>query len=157
LRLRPGGGELGQLEGVAGEVGVADDLVALVVVAEDHEAPAESPARLDDAVLDLLRAGGGDDLGQRDLGHGSARFYIGTLPSWKRGGTGCYAGGGCYDSRGRSSPCRSTGTSPRACASFPMAPGGSASSRSSIPPRCGTSSRTSWWRRRGRRAWWTAP
>ena len=38
LGIRPGGGLLGQLEGVAGDVGELDDLVALVVVAE-HERP----------------------------------------------------------------------------------------------------------------------
>jgi hypothetical protein len=36
LGLRPGGGLLGQAEGVAAGVGELDDLVALVVVAEDE-------------------------------------------------------------------------------------------------------------------------
>ena len=39
--LGTGGRELGQLEGVAGEVGVPDDLVALVVMAEDDQAAAQ--------------------------------------------------------------------------------------------------------------------
>jgi hypothetical protein len=38
LGVRPGGRLLGQLEGVAGDVGELDDLVTLVVVAE-HEDP----------------------------------------------------------------------------------------------------------------------
>ena len=37
LRLRARGGRLGELERIAAEVGVADHLVALVVMAEDHE------------------------------------------------------------------------------------------------------------------------
>ena len=41
LGLRPGGRVPGQLEGVAGDVGELDDLVALVVVAEDEDLVAE--------------------------------------------------------------------------------------------------------------------
>ena len=68
--LRPRRRELGQLERVAGEVRVPDDLVTLVVVAQDDQPAAERAARLRDAVLDLGRAGGRDELGKRDLGHG---------------------------------------------------------------------------------------
>ena len=52
--LRAVGRELGQLEGVAGEVGVADDLVALVVVAQDDEPAVQLRLRGDDALLQLL-------------------------------------------------------------------------------------------------------
>ena len=54
LGIRPGRGLLGQLEGVAGDVGELDDLVALVVVAE-HEDPV--------AERRLGRAGAGDEVG----------------------------------------------------------------------------------------------
>ena len=69
--LRTRGGELGQLEGVAGEVRVPDHLVPLVVMAEDDQAAPQRLPGLQDAGLDLLGAGGGDGFGQRDLGHGS--------------------------------------------------------------------------------------
>ena len=49
-----GGGVLGELEAVAGEVGVLDDFVALVVVAEDDEALAELRAGGADATVELL-------------------------------------------------------------------------------------------------------
>ena len=48
------GGVLGELEAVAGEVGVLDDLVALVVVAENDEAAAEGGASGADALVDLF-------------------------------------------------------------------------------------------------------
>lgn len=44
LFARSSGGELRELEGIAGEIGVADDLVGLVVVAEDDESVAELAA-----------------------------------------------------------------------------------------------------------------
>src|SRR5262249_22862405 len=58
---------LGELEGVAREVGVADDLVPLVVVAEDHEALADRLLGRDDALLRLRGRRGLHLLGQRDL------------------------------------------------------------------------------------------
>ena len=53
-RIRPGRGLLGELEGVAGDVGELDDLVALVVVAEHEDAVAERR---------LGRAGARDEAG----------------------------------------------------------------------------------------------
>ena len=47
------GGVLGELEAVAGEVGVLDHFVALVVVAEDDETIAEGGAGIVDALLKL--------------------------------------------------------------------------------------------------------
>ena len=45
-------GELRELEGVALEVGVLDDLFPLVMVAEDHQAAAEALARGVDAGIE---------------------------------------------------------------------------------------------------------
>ena len=47
------GGLLRELEGVAAEVGELDDLVALVVVAEDDELLAELPLQRPDAFVPL--------------------------------------------------------------------------------------------------------
>ena len=59
LRLRPGGGELSELERITGVVRVADHLVALVVMAENDQPLAQRAAGGDDPRLDVL-GGGGD-------------------------------------------------------------------------------------------------
>ena len=57
LGVLAGGGFAAELEGVAAEVGELDDVVALVVVAEDDEAVAEEATGAVDAVGEL---GGGE-------------------------------------------------------------------------------------------------
>ena len=58
LRLRAGRGLLREPEGVAGDVGEGDDLVALVVVAE-HEHPVAERRLGGAGALDQRRVGGG--------------------------------------------------------------------------------------------------
>jgi hypothetical protein len=42
LRIGPGRGLSGELEGIAGHIGELDDLVALIVMSEDEQAIAQS-------------------------------------------------------------------------------------------------------------------
>ncbi len=70
--LRPGladllGGELGELEAVAGEVGEADDLVLLIVMAEDDEVRAQLGLARGDGLAELLVAHAVVLLGDRRL------------------------------------------------------------------------------------------
>jgi hypothetical protein len=59
------GGQARQLQRVAGEVGELDDLVALVVVAEDDDALAERPLRGGDPLVHLVVGQAEVALGQR--------------------------------------------------------------------------------------------
>jgi len=54
VRLLAGGGLLRELEGVSAKVSPADDLVTLVVVAEDHQPRAEAGLRARDAMREFL-------------------------------------------------------------------------------------------------------
>ena len=55
VRLAAAGRLLGELERVAAEIGPLDDLVALVVVSEDHQPSAERGLGRGDATLQLRR------------------------------------------------------------------------------------------------------
>ena len=63
VRLRVLGDRIRELERVAGVVGELDDLVTLVVMAEDHESLAERGARRRDAQRHLV-------VGQAEIGLG---------------------------------------------------------------------------------------
>ena len=92
LRLRAGRRVPGQLEGVAGDVGELDDLVALVVVAEDEDPVAER------APWPRGRAppGPGRTAAGRSPGHSTPRSLRGSAsrPSSSRAsGVGCTSSG----------------------------------------------------------------
>ncbi len=87
LGVRPGEGGVGQLEGVAHEVGVLDDLVALVEVAQDHCPVAQLFLGGADPYVQLGIAGELVLLGQLALAGGGGRGNV------RAGGTRAVGGG----------------------------------------------------------------
>ena len=87
LGVGPGEGGVGQLEGVAHEVGVLDDLVALVEVAEDHGAVAQLLLGGADAGVQFGIAGELVLLRQLALAGGGGRGDV------RAGGAGAVGGG----------------------------------------------------------------
>jgi hypothetical protein len=67
LLVRDARRELAELERVAPQVGVPDDLVLLVVVPQDHEAIAQAPAPVGDLRRELAVGQFSIDLGERGL------------------------------------------------------------------------------------------